>query len=357
MKKLLWIIIGIIVGAAARVLAVRPVPQSADPRPVVQLGAIMPLTGGMAKLGAYGNDGAILAIEQINKNPANKNQYVLISEDTAGDVKQAIPIYKKLATIDKVRAIVSFDSGVGQILKPLTVHDRIVHLTPAADESVADGEYNFNNNTDLALGVKKLASYFKHQGYKRIAISGTEYPASVKVLSLLEPELKNQNISVVSKELVAPNQTDVAAQVQKIIKSKPDAIFIYGIEPQLSIFAKTWRQAGYTWPVSGIYTISYSEKPELFDGAVYLDYGGGDEQFRNDFRARFGRSPNAAAAAIFDSVNIIARAFESGDNDIAGAAASYNGINGKHVIKPGGLIHTELVLVEMKNGKPVNLKE
>jgi branched-chain amino acid transport system substrate-binding protein len=346
------VIAGIVIARSAK----HDAAISASDKPIIKIGAILPITGGLTNLGEFGNKGAILAIEQVNQNPDNKNHYQLIVENTMSDIKQSIPIYRKLTQLDKVSAIVSFDSGVGHILKPLVAADKILHLSSAADDLIGDGKYNFVNNSDLNIGVARLVDYFKAQGYKRVAIAGSDVTATQKVFSLLEPELKRRGLQVVAKELVQAGQHQLRIEAQKIIASNPDVIFLYGFEPHTSVFAREFQRQGSTIPISGLYTISFAQFPEVLEGAVYIDYAPGNEAFQNDFRKRFGHDPNPAAAVMYDSINVIVRTFE-GNGSVEKALIGFEGVNGKMIMKDNGLIHADLIFVRMTDGRPVPIKE
>lgn len=328
-----------------------------DDKPIIKIGAILPLSGGMANLGSAAHNGAILAIEELNQNPQNKYYYELISDDTATDAKRAVPIYKKMVTLDKVSAIVSFDTQSGHVLKPLAAEDHILHISSAADSSVADGEYNYINSSDLQNGVQQLIEYFNKMGYKRVAIASSNHIAASRVIGIFEEQIKNTDLKVVAKELVNPSERQIQPEVYNLVSAKPDVVFLYGFEPTTSLFARALKTAGYNQAISSIYTLSYSNHPELFEGQYYFDYGTGSAEFQNKYRQRFKSDPNAAGVVVFDSVNIIARLHETGAATVAQALEGYEGPNGKTVLKDNGLIHIDLVFTKMQNGKPVNAQQ
>ena len=331
--------------------------DNSETKPTIKIGAILPLTGGMASLGIAGNNGAILAIEKLNTNPANKYRYELISDDTATDAKRAAPIYKKMAGIDKVSAIISFDSQAGHVIKPMASQDKILHISSAADNTIADGEYNFINSSDLNDSIAKLLQYFNKMGYKKIALAGVNYTATQKVIKTLKEQIENTDFEIVAEELVSSVERQFQQEILKVVQSNPDVVFLYGFEPVTSIYAKGLKNAGYKGAVSGVYTLSYSEYPELLNEAVYLDYGIGSDEFKQEYLNRFNLEPNAASTVMFDSVGIIANLHEANTNKISDVLKTYTGPNGKFILKDNGLIHMDLVFVKMTNGKPIIVEE
>ena len=67
MKKLLYVL--------CAVLAIAGCGREKSDKPVVKIGGILPLTGGAAQMGTAAKNGAIMAVEQLNKNTQNKYKY------------------------------------------------------------------------------------------------------------------------------------------------------------------------------------------------------------------------------------------------------------------------------------------
>ncbi|MCL2439639.1 MAG: ABC transporter substrate-binding protein [Alphaproteobacteria bacterium] len=355
MKKWVWIVIAII-ATIAIVAAALLLREDVNDKPVIKIGTILPITGGAAGLGAYAHHGTVLAVEHANKNPGNKYRYVLVSENTESNINRVPAIYNKLVKVDRVRALISIDSGAGQIIKPLAARDRITHISSAANNDIADGEFNFVNSTDMDESTRRIADWFASRGWKRVAFAGTEYPAAVIILGHLEPELTRRGIKVVAREMVAVGHTNLQAEIANIMRAKPDVVFLYAIEPHLSLFGRDLRRAGYAGMISGLYTIAYAEYPEFLNGAIWLDYPSGDDGFKEVYLARFGHSPNPASAGMYDNINILVRMFE-GAGSVAAGVAGHTGVFGEMQLRRGGrLIHNTLSFFEMKNGKPVRIE-
>ncbi|MDR2901536.1 MAG: ABC transporter substrate-binding protein, partial [Lactobacillales bacterium] len=84
-------------------------------KPVVKIGAILPVTGELAEVAETFLMGARMAIDEVNILPDNKYFYELVVEDIGLDVKKAIPAYQKLKNIDGIDALVSLNSAVSHV--------------------------------------------------------------------------------------------------------------------------------------------------------------------------------------------------------------------------------------------------
>ena len=119
--------------------------QKSD-KPVVKIGGVLPLTGGAAQMGTAAQNGAIMAVEQLNKNTQNKYKYEFIAENMGLAPAKTVSIYTKLIKIDNVAGIVSFNTATGKIIKPLADKYRVLHISSAADSSIGDNKFNYVNS-------------------------------------------------------------------------------------------------------------------------------------------------------------------------------------------------------------------
>ncbi|MDR2901530.1 MAG: ABC transporter substrate-binding protein [Lactobacillales bacterium] len=333
-------------------------------KPVVKIGALLPLTGGMPSMGLAGHNGAQMAIDEINATSGNKYRYELIVEDVGVDIKRVVPIFNKMLTKDGISAVISFNSQVGYAIKPLAKQNKVIQIASATDFGIADGEFNFINISDVSEGIDRLLAYFDQKGYKRIAIASFNHPAAQKVIAVLKEKTKGSDFSLVDISLVNPDERQLSIEALKIVQSKPDVVFLYTFEPLTTLYAKELKQAGYQGPISSVYMLSYSDYPALFDGQVYVDDNPGKEDFRAKYKAKFGLDPNSVSPMLYNSTRIIYELFERNENpleDVSGKIKvildDYEGPSGKMTLKDSGRITSDSVLVEMLGGAPVVIEE
>lgn len=338
--------------------------RSKDEKPVVKIGAILPLSAGMPIMGIGGRNGAQMAIDEINSFKNNKFKYELVTEDIGVDIKRAVPIYKKLVFKDEISVLLSFNTQVGYALRSLTAEDKIIHISGAADYEIADGEFNYVNCSDINDAIKNLITHFKKSNYKTVAIASFNHASAQKVIETLETEAEKAGIKVIVKSLVNPEERFLNAEADAIVNANPDVLFLYAFEPITGLYAKTLKQAGYKGPISSTYMLTYSNHPELFNGEIYVDYHPGLEDFRNRYKEIFGIDANAASPVMYDNVKIIWNLYENYDNPkenirekIRQILDDYRGANGRLNLKYDGLINAPTVMVKMQEGKPVVIND
>lgn len=338
--------------------------NSAFEKPVVKIGAILPLSAGMPVMGIAGRNGAQMALDEINSLDNNKFTYELITEDIGVDIKRAVPIYKKLVLKDKISVLLSFNTQVGYALRSLADNDKIVHISGAADYNIADGKFNFVNCSDVNEAVKRLMSYLKQKDYKAVAIASFNHASAQKIIETLEQQAEKTGIKIVYKSLVNSEERFLNAEADAIINAKPDVVILYAFEPIIELYAKSLKQAGYKGPISSLYMLTFSNHPELFNDEVYVDYNPGTDAFRYKYKTIFGIDANAASPVMYDNIKIIWNLYENFENPkenvrekINQILENYQGPNGKLNLKYEGLINAPTVLVKMQEGKPVVIKE
>ena len=100
---------------------------------VVQIGAVLPITGNIAQFGNYWKQGLELALDDaINQGIVKKDNIKLIIEDAQADPRKSVDAFKKLVEIDKVVACITATSGVTLALKPITNQNEVVLINASA---------------------------------------------------------------------------------------------------------------------------------------------------------------------------------------------------------------------------------
>ena len=371
MKKKLWIIVAIVVVIAAIAFAFHPHhgAENPDGKPVVKIGAILPLTGGAAEIGSAVLNGAKLAIAEINADAGNKYFYQLIVEDIGQDAKKAPAIYAKMRDIDGVSAITTSNSATGLVLRDMATHDKILNLSPATNQDIADKKFNYIYSYDIDETFKTLTEHLKKRGMKTIAVATTTTEASSYLIPFLEKHLKSVGIKIAHKTGFMPDERDFKINAAKIIKSNPDIVFLYANEPGLSLFAEQLRQTGYAGPMTTSLMFPYGANPELFEGQEFVDYAlGCTGDFVQRYSDKFGTAPKSVAAGQYDNImlmHLMAEKFgmwsewDASDVEprLKEVIKGYSGANGQLHINSHGIIYSAPVMKVMKNGQPVPVKE
>ena len=329
-------------------------------KPMVKIGAVLPLSGDNSSMGESAKNGMIMALNEINADPNNKFKYEIILED-GFDPKKTVSLYDKLKNYDKIDVLISENAAMGHAIKEKVKNDKILHISFSADGSVADNEYTFNNSSDLNALATQLSEYLKTQKVKTIAVVTMNHMAGEAVLAATEPELKKNNIKIVATEKILPDAKNVKSEALRVKNKKTDVVLLYAYEPLMSIFARELKIAGYKGKLTTYYLFAFSNEPGLFDGNYFINAPSGTSDFKQRYANEFsGKISDISVPAHYDALKIIYNMFEKYGKEnvdygqkLHDVISDYNGANGKLHMNQKGIIYSDGIIEKIENGKPV----
>ncbi|WP_321874665.1 branched-chain amino acid ABC transporter substrate-binding protein, partial [Burkholderia ubonensis] len=164
-----------LIGAAAILSSVAVADAMADQ--TVRIGSVEPLTGGIAHLGKDNENGARLAIEEINAKGltigGQKITLQLDGQDDAADPRQATQVAQKLVD-NKVAAVIGhLNSGTSIPASKIYSDAGILQISPSATNPTYT-QQGFKTTyrvvaTDAQQGPA-LAAYAHSKGIKSVAV-------------------------------------------------------------------------------------------------------------------------------------------------------------------------------------------
>lgn len=261
-----------LLSAAAISLALAGTASAQDK--VVKIGAILPMSGGTASIGAHAKAAIEVAMDIINnahpelaKLPLAKNaglaglggaKVEVVFADNQGSPATGQNQALRLITEDKVVALLgAYQSGITLTASAIAEKYGIPFLTP---ESVAAnlterGFKWFFRTTPIAPDFVNIYDQFltdmKAAGAKTDSIAlvhdNTEYGTSVANTIATGFKAKGRNAVI---DVAYPvNATDVQAQVLQLKEKKPDVVIMISYTSDAILFAKTMQSQDYKPPV------------------------------------------------------------------------------------------------------------
>ncbi|MES2743661.1 MAG: branched-chain amino acid ABC transporter substrate-binding protein [Pseudomonadota bacterium] len=214
--------------------------SSAGAQEIVKIGHVGPISGASAHLGKDNENGAKMAIEDLNAKGFQINgkpvKFVLVPEDDAADPKQGTAVAQKLVDA-KVNGVIGhlnsgttvpaskiyFDAGIPQISPSSTTPQYTKQKFNTAFRVVAND--NKLGSTLGAYAVDKLQA-------KKIAVidDRTAYGQGVAEEFVKGAKKKLPGVQIVGKEFTNANATDFNAILTSLKGKKPDLIFFGGMD-------------------------------------------------------------------------------------------------------------------------------
>lgn len=293
---------------------------------VVRIGSVAPLTGPQAHLGKDNDNGARLAISDLNAAGVmlggHKVRLELISEDDAADPRTATIVAQKLADQGVSAVIGHLNSGTS-IPASKIYHDAgIVQISPSATAIAYTAQgyktaYRVMTN-DEQQG-KVLGEYAVKLGAKRIAIVDDRTAYGQGLADEFEKATKGAGGEVVAREFTTDRSTDFLAILTTIKARAPDLIFYGGMDAQAGPMAKQMKQIGLVAKFmggDGVQSLEFIKLAGSEADAVIasspglpLDVMPGGAAFRSQFNTQYGPIQNYAPYA-YDAVQVLVAAMQ-----------------------------------------------
>lgn len=231
----------------------------------VKIGSAEPKSGGVAHIGKDNENGAQLAINEINAKGdlvigGKKVKLVLVGEDDAADPKQGTTVAQKLVD-DKVVAVVGHaTSGVSIPANAVYSAAGMVQISPSS----TDPTYTLKSNktpkgsvssyrvvaTDAQQGPA-MAKYMLSKGVKSIAIIDDSTQYGKGLADQVEQTMKAGGATVMAREATTDKTSDFKALLTKIKGMNPDYIFWGGMDDTGATLAKQLKELGLTSQFAG----------------------------------------------------------------------------------------------------------
>ncbi|MCC7150938.1 MAG: branched-chain amino acid ABC transporter substrate-binding protein [Rubrivivax sp.] len=364
-----------IVGAAVIMLAGTAYAQDL----VVKIGHVGPTSGGIAHLGKDNENGARLAIDDLNAKGVTiggkKAKFELLAEDDAADPKQGTAAAQKLVD-SKVNGVVGHlnsgttipaskiysDAGIPQISPSATNPKYTRQGYKTAFRVVADDVHLGGTLGRYAVNTAKA---------KSIAVIDDRTAYGQGLADEFDKAVKAAGGKIVGREFTNDKATDFTAILTAIKAKKPDLIFYGGMDAVAGPMLRQMKQLGINAKFFGGDGICTAELPKLAqdgladDQVVCAEAGGVEGEYKKaeaDFNARyekkFGTNVKLYAPYVYDAVNVMVAAMvKAGSADPAKYLPelhkiSYDGVTGKIAFdNKGDIKNGALTLYTFKGGQ------
>ena len=347
---------------------------------VVKIGHVGPTSGGIAHLGKDNENGARMAIDELNAKGVSiggkKVKFELLAEDDGGDPKQGTAAAQKLVD-SKVAGVVGHlnsgttipaskiysDAGLPQISPSATNPKYTRQGFKTAFRVVAD---------DVHLGGTLGKYAVTSLKGKSIAVIDDRTAYGQGVADEFEKGVKAAGGKTVAREFTNDKATDFTAILTNLKAKKPDIVFFGGMDAVAGPMIRQMKQLGIKAKLMGGDGICSGELPKLSGGAmedgqvVCAEAGGvegeqkkGMEDFKARFKTKFGADVQIYAPYVYDAVNVMVAAMEkAGSSDpakylpVLAKTAGYKGVTGTIAFdEKGDIKNGALTLFTYKGGK------
>jgi len=325
----------------------------------IKIGAVYGLSGPTASLGQQYQNGALLAVKEINKDGGiNGKQIKLIIEDSQFDTKLAVSAFQKLTEIDKVKYVSSLGSSIALALKPLAEEKGVLLFSSGANPQITENSrlvlrHSNISSSDARIVAEDLA---KHQP----KILGLIYLNDDWGVAFNEEFTKQANILLPNTEVTAvshlPSDTDFRSAITKILGKQPEAVVVASFGAPVGLIIKQLKEMGYNGQIfanNGLVISKDAQQilgKENLKGIYYQTYKDVPADFISLYKSEFRTEPDLYSIFVYTDMEILANAIKKvGENpeDIARFVKGLGEFNGRFEnvqISPSGDMIIETVM-------------
>ena len=343
----------------------------------IKIGHVAPLTGGIAHLGKDNENGARLAVDEINAAGGVKAgdktfKLELLAEDDKADPTEGTLAAQKIVDGGAVAVVGHLNSGTSIPASKIYSDASVAQISPSATNPKLT-EQGFkttfrvvaNDNQQGGVLANFAAGEMKA---KTIAIVDDRTAYGQGLADVVEKVAKEKGVKVVAREFTNDKATDFNAILTKIRAAKPDVVMYGGMDATAGPMAKQMKQLGIKAPMLAGDGVCSPEFIKLAgDAANILTCSMAGEaveklpkgaDFVAKYKAKFNQDVQIYSPYSYDAVYVIAEAIKAaGSAERAAITAAipktnYGGVTGQITFDEKGDIKGGAIsMFRVKEGK------
>ena len=349
----------------------------------VRIGHVAPISGPQAHYGKDNENGARMAVEDLNAKGmtigGKKVKFELVAEDDAAEPKQGTAAATKLCDA-KVNGVVGhLNSGTTIPASKIYNDCGLAQVSPSATnpEYTQQGfktAFRLMAN-DNALGAGLALHAAKNLGLKRVAVIDDRSAYGKGVAEVFKKIAAANGITIVDEQFTNDKAVDFMPILTAIKAKKPDGIFFGGMDPQGGPMLRQMQQLGLTkvkfFGGDGICTdklIELSGGAKTLGNVVCAEGGAslakmpGGKAWRARYDAKFPNQFQVYSPYSYDATMVLAEAMKKADSTDPKvylpmlAKTDYQGVTAKIAFEADGeLKNPQMTLYSYQAGKKVPL--
>ena len=281
------------------------------------------LTGNDATFGESTKLGVELALSELQASKQGKIGGLTLRsvvEDDQGRAEEAATVVQKLINQDQVAAVIGeVASSRSLAAAPICQAASVPMITPSSTNPKVTEVGSFISRMcfiDPFQGTVMAKFAAQNLGVKKVAIlKDVKSDYSVGLSQFFTEAFAAAGGSIVTEQAYSAGDQDFSAQLTAIKAKSPEAIFIPGYYTEVGLIARKARELGLTCPLLGGDGWESEQLIEIggdaLNGAYYSNHFAVDnpeprlQEFLKNFRAKFGKDPDAIGGLAYDAANVL----------------------------------------------------
>lgn len=350
---------------------------------VVKIGHVAPISGAQASYGKDNENGARLAIDDLNAKGVmiggKKVKFELVAEDDAADPKQGTAVAQKLCDA-KVNGVVGhLNSGTTIPASKIYNSCDLPMVTPSAtNPNLTKPGYKTTFRllaNDNALGAGLALYAADGLKLKRIAVIDDRTAYGQGVADVFKKTSAAKGIAIVDEQFTTDKAVDFMSILTAIKAKKPDGIFFGGMDAQAGPMLRQMEQLGLSDVkffggdgICNLELIKQAAGAKTLDNVICAEGGAslekmpGGAAWKKRYDAKFPGQFQVYSPYVYDAVNVLVDAMQRASSTepkvyLAKLAdTNYKGVTTNVQFEPTGeLKNPAMTLYTYKDGKKAAL--
>ncbi len=238
--------------------------QGKDP---IRIGTLTPLTGAGGSYGPAMVKAVRAVADAVNAaGGVMGRQIQLVSEDDETNPDAAVRAARKLIGVDRVSAIVgTWASAVTAAVAPLCWESRTMLFSVSGADSITrlpHQGYIIRTQPNTELQSMRAAQFLADGGAKRVFALSAQTPFAVDSYNRLAAVLKEHGAEAVGDVIYDAAKTSFRSEVDQALRAKPDALFLNGYTPDVTVILRELYRAGYE---GNRFTFGYAANAKMLE--------------------------------------------------------------------------------------------
>lgn len=342
----------------------------------IKIGAVFDATGSLSYMGKWTQEGALLAVDEINNNGGIEGRNVkLIIEDGGTDANKTVSAFQKLIDNDKVNVAIGFNSSSGLMATaPIANSKKVVILSSgAASPSVTDaGDYIFRNRLSGKLEVEAMAKFIVEQDQlKEIGIIYINNDYGKGFEKIFHSMYETSGGKILLSEGFEQNQTDFKSLIKKLKDNKVKSVYLIAFAKEGGNLLKQAYEQNF---MPNWFSANAIEGPEfveiagkaaeglVYSVARYIPSDTVSANFNTKYKKKYGYDSEMFAANAYDAIYLVALAIAKTDgsgeqikNYLYNSVKDYPGVAGITSFDKNGDVLKPVMFKAVKDGRFIPL--
>lgn len=298
--------------------------SSAWAQDTISVGAVLPLTGPSATVGEDMRRGIEMGVDHVNANGGVLGKKLsVIVEDTGNNPTSALTAARKLATVDKVHAVLGeFSSSITLPVGQYLAKEKVIHMNIGSSSNKIR---ELGDTSFTLIGLEAAANKFAAQdvwdlGYRNVAVITPNNAYGQGVAEGFREEFEAKGGTIVAEVLYTGGQSTYRRELQQLARANPEAYVYTAYGHESAVINREAKELGLRelpW-YAYIMSMCVSDTPaEIAQGQIGMELGSptGElgEAYGKAFEAKYKEGYKTAFNGFgYDGIVMLAAAMEQG---------------------------------------------